>query len=105
MNIAGRADYVIIGSGSAGAALAYRLGENGKNTVLVIETGGVDWGPFIQMPAALSYPMNMKQYDWGFWSEPEPYLDNRRLACPRGGDWRLVFHQWYDPMCRQPYGF
>lgn len=84
LNVAGRADYVIIGSGSAGAALAYRLGEDGRNTVIVLEVGGVDWGPFIQMPAALSYPMNMKLYDWGYWSEPEPYLDNRRLACPRG---------------------
>jgi len=78
------ADYVIIGSGSAGSAMAYRLSENGKYTVLVLEYGGTDWGPFIQMPAALSYPMNMKRYDWGFSSEPEPQLNNRRLATPRG---------------------
>ena len=49
------ADYVIIGSGSAGSAIAYRLGEAGKK-VVVIEQGGTDMGPFIQMPAALSYP-------------------------------------------------
>jgi len=78
------ADYVIIGSGSAGSAMAYRLSENGKYSVLVLEYGGTDWGPLIQMPAALSYPMNMKQYDWGFSSEPEPNLNNRRLATPRG---------------------
>ena len=41
-------------------------------------------GPFIQMPAALSYPMNMRRYNWGFESEPEPYLNGRRLATPRG---------------------
>ena len=77
------ADYVIVGSGSAGSALAYRLGEAG-HSVLVIEFGGTDWGPFIQMPAALSYPMNMRRYDWGFLTEPEPNLGGRRLVCPRG---------------------
>lgn len=78
-----QADYVIIGAGSAGCALAYRLSESGAS-VLVIEHGGTDIGPFIQMPAALSYPMNMKRYDWGFQSEPEPHLGGRRLATPRG---------------------
>ncbi|NBZ88056.1 choline dehydrogenase [Stagnihabitans tardus] len=78
-----QADYVIIGSGSSGSAVAYRLGEAG-HSVIVIEEGGTDAGPFIQMPAALSYPMNMKRYDWGFQSEPEPYLGGRRLATPRG---------------------
>ena len=78
------ADYVIVGSGSAGSALAHRLGEDGKNRVIVIEYGGSDFGPLIQMPAALSYPMNMKTYDWGFRSEPEPNLNNRRMATPRG---------------------
>ncbi|MEM8577338.1 MAG: choline dehydrogenase [Pseudomonadota bacterium] len=77
------ADYVIVGAGSAGCAVAYRLAEAGKS-VLVVEHGGTDWGPFIQMPAALSYPMNMKRYDWGYTSEPEPHLGGRRLACPRG---------------------
>lgn len=77
------ADYVIVGAGSAGCAVAYRLAEAGQS-VLVIEHGGTDAGPFIQMPAALSYPMNMKQYDWGYSSEPEPHLGGRRLACPRG---------------------
>ena len=53
-------DYIIIGSGSAGSTLAYRLGENKKYSILVLEYGGSDAGPLIQMPAALSYPMNMK---------------------------------------------
>jgi choline dehydrogenase len=78
-----QAEYIIVGAGSAGCAMAYRLAEAGKR-VLVIEHGGTDAGPFIQMPGALSYPMNMKRYDWGFKTEPEPHLNNRRLVCPRG---------------------
>ncbi len=77
------ADYVIVGAGSAGCALAYRLVQAGRSVAL-IEFGGTDYGPFIQMPGALSYPMNMARYDWGFSSEPEPHLGNRRLATPRG---------------------
>ena len=77
------ADYVVVGAGSAGCALAYRLAEAGRE-VIVIEAGGSDAGPFIQMPGALSYPMNMRRYDWGFRSEPEPGLDGRRMAVPRG---------------------
>ena len=78
------ADFVIIGSGSAGSAMAARLSEDGKYSVLVLEYGGTDAGPFIQMPGALSFPMNMRRYDWGYKSEPEPHLDGRELACPRG---------------------
>lgn len=77
------ADYVIVGAGSAGCAMAYRLSEAG-HSVLVVEHGGTDAGPFIQMPGALSYPMNMSMYDWGYSTEPEPHLNNRRLAAPRG---------------------
>ena len=79
-----QADYVIVGSGSAGSALAYRLSEDGKNSVIVIEFGGTDIGPFIQMPAALSYPMGMSIYDWGFETEAEPHMGGRTMACPRG---------------------
>ena len=78
------ADFVIVGSGSAGAALAYRLSEDRRNSVIVIEYGGTDIGPLIQMPSALSYPMNMSLYDWGFRTEPEPHLGGRSLATPRG---------------------
>ena len=77
-------DYVIVGAGSAGCAMAYRLSEDGKNSVCVLEFGGSDRGPFIQMPSALSYPMNMKMYNWGYESDPEPGLGGRRLATPRG---------------------
>ncbi|MGR3454348.1 choline dehydrogenase [Pseudooceanicola sp.] len=78
------ADYVVVGSGSAGSAMAARLSEDGQHSVIVVEYGGTDAGPFIQMPGALSYPMNMARYDWGYQSEPEPNLGNRRLATPRG---------------------
>ena len=78
------ADYVIVGAGSAGCAMAYRLSEDGRRSVLVLEYGGADIGPLIQMPAALSYPMSMRHYDWGYRSEPEPHLGGRRMACPRG---------------------
>ncbi|MBY8976578.1 choline dehydrogenase [Rhodobacteraceae bacterium NNCM2] len=78
------ADFVIIGSGSAGSAMASRLSEDGQHSVLVLEFGGSDWGPLIQMPGALSFPMNMPRYDWGYHSEPEPHLGGRKLACPRG---------------------
>jgi choline dehydrogenase len=77
------AEVVIVGAGSAGCALAFRLAEAGV-AVAVIEHGGSDAGPFIQMPAALSYPMNMRLYDWGLVSEPEPQLGGRVLRVPRG---------------------
>ncbi|MBT3656107.1 MAG: choline dehydrogenase [Alphaproteobacteria bacterium] len=77
-------DYIVIGSGSAGSALTYRLGENKAHKILVLEYGGSDAGPFIQMPAALSYPMNMARYDWGYNAEPEDSLNGRAIVCPRG---------------------
>ena len=77
-------DYVIVGAGSAGCVLADRLTEDGRATVLVLEYGGSDRSFFIQMPAALSIPMNSKAYNWGYVSEPEPHLNGRRMLCPRG---------------------
>ncbi|MGO9741694.1 MAG: choline dehydrogenase [Roseiarcus sp.] len=77
-------DYVIVGAGSAGSALANRLSEDVRQHVLVLEYGGSDRSVIIQMPAALSIPLNMKKYNWGYESEPEPKLNNRRINCPRG---------------------
>jgi len=77
-------DYVIVGAGSAGCVLASRLSEDPATTVALLEFGGSDSSVFIQMPTALSIPMNMKKYNWFYESEPEPYLDNRRMHCPRG---------------------
>ncbi|MTI15810.1 choline dehydrogenase [Rhodobacteraceae bacterium RKSG542] len=78
------ADFIIVGAGSAGCVLANRLSENPANRVVLLEFGGSDMGPFIQMPAALSYPMNMSLYDWGYESVPEQHLGGRTLALPRG---------------------
>ena len=78
------ADYVIVGAGSAGCVLAARLSEHAAHEVALLEYGGSDASVLIRMPAALSYPMNMARYDWGYTSEPEPHLGGRRLACPRG---------------------
>lgn len=77
-------DYVIIGAGSAGCVLANRLSEDGKHTVLVLEAGGGDNSVFIQMPTALSIPMGMDKYNWGYHTEPEPHMDGRRMDLPRG---------------------
>ena len=77
------ADYIIVGAGSAGCALAYRLGAAGCD-VLVVEVGGGDISPLVRMPAALSYTMNMKKYDWGYRAAAEDTLGGRQLACPRG---------------------
>tara|TARA_B100000676_G_scaffold307074_1_gene364683 strand:+ start:2849 stop:4534 length:1686 start_codon:yes stop_codon:yes gene_type:complete len=77
-------DYVIVGAGSAGCVLANRLTADANVRVAILEAGGSDRSVLIQMPTALSIPMNMPRYNWGFESEPEPYLDRRRMDCPRG---------------------
>lgn len=77
-------DYVIVGAGSAGCVLADRLSEDGRHSVLLLEYGGSDRSIYIQMPTALSVPMNSAKYDWGYRTEPEPHLGGRRLHTPRG---------------------
>ena len=81
---AGEFDYIVIGAGSAGCVIANRLSEDGRNSVLVLEFGGSDRSLIVQMPAALSIPLNKKKFNWGYRSEPEPHLNGRRIACPRG---------------------
>ena len=77
-------DYIIIGAGSAGCVLANRLSEDPAESVLVLEFGGSDRSIFIQMPTALSIPMNGTKYNWRYETVPEPGLDGRRVHCPRG---------------------
>jgi len=79
-------DYIIVGGGSAGCALANRLSADPKNKVLVLEAGRPDslWDIFIHMPAGLSTPIGNKHYDWKYESEPEPFMNNRRIYHARG---------------------
>ena len=79
-------DFVIVGGGSAGSALANRLSADPANRVLVLEAGRPDslWDVFIHMPAALTYPIGSRFYDWKYESEPEPHMNGRRVYHARG---------------------
>ena len=77
-------DYIVVGAGSAGCAIAARLSEDPTLSVALLEAGGSDRNLLIRMPTALSIPMNTTTFNWGFESEPEPHLDGRRMDCPRG---------------------
>jgi choline dehydrogenase len=84
--VADRHDFVIVGGGSAGCALAARLSEDPSTRVLVLEAGRPDWwfDVFIHMPAALAFPIGSRFYDWKYESEPEPYMGGRRVYHARG---------------------
>ncbi|MGB2839595.1 MAG: choline dehydrogenase [Actinomycetes bacterium] len=81
-----RYDIVIVGGGSAGSALANRLSADPGTSVLVLEAGRPDfiWDPFIHMPAALPFPIGSRLYDWRYETDPEPYMNNRRIFHARG---------------------
>ena len=84
--MASRYDFVIVGGGSAGSALANRLSEDPGTSVLVLEAGRSDypWDVFIHMPAALAFPIGSRFYDWKYESEPEPHMGGRRVYHARG---------------------
>ncbi len=83
---ADRYDFIIVGGGSAGCALANRLSADPANRVLVLEAGRPDssWDVFIHMPAALTFPIGSRFYDWKYESEPEPFMNGRRIYHARG---------------------
>jgi len=77
-------DYIIVGAGSAGCVLANRLGEDEGARVLLLEAGPADHSIFIHMPSAFAYPLANDKYNWFYDTEPEPFMNNRRMHCPRG---------------------
>ncbi len=77
-------DYVIVGGGTAGCVLAYRLSESAANTVLLIEAGPPISGLMSKIPAALDFALHDDRFNWCYATDPEPYMGNRRMSCPRG---------------------
>lgn len=78
------ADYVVVGGGSAGCVLAARLSEDPNAHVVLIEAGGRDLNPWLHVPTGFFKTINNPRFDWRYETEPEPGLDGRRIAWPRG---------------------
>ena len=77
-------DYIIVGGGSSGCVLANRLSQDPRCRVLLLEAGPIDGGLMLEVPLAFSMPLANDRYNWAYYTEPEPYMDGRRMYCPRG---------------------
>ena len=107
-------DYIVVGAGTAGCVLANRLTADGRTTVLLLEAGGEDSHPLVRMPVGFLKALQRPSLTWGFETEPEPFLNGRRLPLPRGRllggsssingmfhirGHRLDFDEWRDLGC------
>ena len=72
-------DYIVIGAGSAGCVMANRLAKNQSDKILLLEAGGKDSNPFIQIPAGVAFLFSHEKLNWRYWTEPEPGLKNRKI--------------------------
>jgi choline dehydrogenase len=84
MNAGTEFDYIVVGGGTAGCVMAARLSENGRHSVLLLESGPRDWYPWIHIPIGYAKTMFNRRFNWGFETQPDPQMNDRRLYWPRG---------------------